>query len=742
MKQYINEAKRMQQLAGILNENAGNRDSVKEGFNLFLEIMDYEGVLKEDEGDEAIAKLGQKGGTFFNLLQSVYEQVSPDGQSAIKAAIQDIVKTKPSPEEVKQQLAGVKEAEESEEDLNPGSGIGKLRKFLNTTKLGGLSKAIMGLIVGTAMFATPLANALKYNDLGPKTVKVQADKTFLDTKIKSSYGSADNVGIKIGDKTLTSVDSEDNTTVNYVNYAFSKAKTLSPDGQDEYQKTLDGIKKVAKENPEDSITVDVTGTASNNGPNAEKASDAKGPLSKERTTDLTNKLKADLENAGIENVKVSEKPNPTDNYKSQQKEPSQGNEGAGVVVKTHIDKKDIPVQSVNKLLPQFNPLWAKIGGAEEQPTVQTEPGTEPAPTGGGEQETLPKTEPAPTVSTAPTDVKSTIAQFTKLNRNGQIATVLAKINPGLDISKKLGTNDIESYTDSFFQKTQGDAKKLAALIVNIRKNPDAFLKKVSKATGIKLEPRAKAVATRQGRNTQAQLQAIKESTSLIYLLEEAMIDQISDDNIKNNQNLILALLGTMYASAGNTELSIIPKDSAQAQELKGLGFTPQPGGNYVFLAPGQTKKQVQKPDVTRAADAISKNSSLVTALKRINNKEELKNLLLNITQYVNNNIKSKPEDVRRDLLAVGNKISLSEKDQTPQDVTNVIKILDRYTGLKNLLDRIGDREEFKQFLTVLLSFIDKNLFDRKSDVRGAAFQAGNELTYISKDKSYFRDTNK
>ena len=62
---------------------------------------------------------------------------------------------------------------------------------------------------------------------------------------------------------------------------------------------------------------------------------------------------------------------------------------------------------------------------------------------------------------------------------------------------------------------------------------------------------------------------------------------------KNNQDIVLALLGTMYASAGNTELSIVPKDAAQAQKLKGLGFTPQPGGNYVFLAPGQTKAQAQ-----------------------------------------------------------------------------------------------------------------------------------------------------
>ncbi len=355
------------------------------------------------------------------------------------------------------------------------------------------------------------------------------------------------------------------------------------------------------------------------------------------------------------------------------------------------------------------------------------------PISGDKEETLPQSEPAPTSPTSPQDIKSTSAEFAKLNRNGQIATVLAKINPGLDIAKKLGQEEITSYSDTYFAKTKGDARKIATLIMNIRKSPDAFLKKVANATGIKLEPRAKAVATKVAPGTQAQLQNIKES-SLIYLLQEAMIDQISDTDIRNNQDIILALLGTMYASAGNTELSIIPKDSNQAKKLKGLGFMAQPGGNYVFLTPGQTKAQAQKPDVTRVFLSMDRNPSLITALKRINTKDELKNLLVNIVNYVNKNLQSKSSDIRTTLFQVANSISLKE-EQTNIDIENISKILDRYTGLKSLLDRIDTREELKQFLINLLSYVDKTLYSKRpADIRGAVFAAANTMTNAAQNQ--------
>ena len=214
---------------------------------------------------------------------------------------------------------------------------------------------------------------------------------------------------------------------------------------------------------------------------------------------------------------------------------------------------------------------------------------------------------------------------------------------------------------------------------------------------------------------------------MIHLLEEAMIDQISDEDIKKNKKAILAFLGTMYASAGNTQLSVVPKNVADKEELVSLGFTPQPGGNYIFLQPGQTKALAQKPDVTRAINAMSKNTSLITSLKRINNKQELVDLLVSITQYINDRLKNSPANIKTDLFSIGNKISLKEEDKISPDTENAIKIIDRYTGLKTYLTNINDREEYKQFINNLLSYVDKSLFNRKADIRGAVMTAANKF---------------
>jgi hypothetical protein len=207
---------------------------------------------------------------------------------------------------------------------------------------------------------------------------------------------------------------------------------------------------------------------------------------------------------------------------------------------------------------------------------------------------------------------------------------------------------------------------------------------------------------------------------------------ITGEDIKKNEVALLSYLGTMYASEGNNTLSILnPKniDPNKLDQLKNLGFSPQPGGNYVFLG-DKTKKQI-KADVARSFNSIDKNKSLVTALKRINNKKELQDLLLAITQYVNVNVKNKPDQMRTDLFAVGNQIKMkeaAEDTKTAPDVTNAIKIIDAYAGLKSLLNNINDREEFKQFISNILSYIDPSLFNRKADIKGAVIGVANTLT--------------
>ena len=241
--------------------------------------------------------------------------------------------------------------------------------------------------------------------------------------------------------------------------------------------------------------------------------------------------------------------------------------------------------------------------------------------------------------------------------------------------------------------------------MNIRKNPDALLKKVANATGIKLEPRAKAVTTKVTKGTQAQLQAIKES-SLISLLREAMIDQISDEDIKKNQDMILALLGTMYASAGNTELSIVPKDSTQAQKLKNMGFSPQPGGNYVFLAPGQTKAQVQnfdtqadkiktQPDITRVDKKSGAATTYKTALSRIKTPNDFADLVIKLIPLTNSQFQQDKTKVNSAFFSLRNRIKIQE---SAADVDRVIDIIKKDSTFSGLLSNVNTAEEFVQLI--------------------------------------------
>jgi hypothetical protein len=524
---------------------------------------------------------------------------------------------------------------------------------------------------------------------------------------------------------LKKIDSKANTTVNILDFSPGKSKQLTLQGEENYQKYIKDIKKLAKENPKDSIEVDGTGFSSNQGIKnkfSNKADDSKDPLDVARTKTITNKLKNDL--GDISNIKVSEKPNTPDAYKSQKIDPNAKVQGA--VVTTHIDKKDIPVEDPIKLLPQFAPEYVKL---EKNPKVQTEPGTEEPIT------VLPK--PIKTAPVIPdTEVTTKVSNLSKLNRNGQIATVLATINPSLDISKALKADAIDSYTDKFLTTTQGDARKLAALILNIRKNPDALLKKVSKALDIKLEPRAKAVATKPGTATQAQLQPVKESISMIHLLEEAMIDQISDEDIKKNKKAILAFLGTMYASAGNTQLSVVPKNVADKEELVSLGFTPQPAGNYIFLG-GQTKAQAlgfdtlqnknkTQPDVTNVSKTLKTRTNYKSLLKRIDTVNEFSELILNIFDQVDPGFKNDKNKVKSTLFSLRNRIALKEEEK---DVTSVVSTILKDSIFSNLLKKINTIEEAIQLiLRDIIPYLNPNLIKDKTKLKNAIIGAANQYS--------------
>ena len=279
--------------------------------------------------------------------------------------------------------------------------------------------------------------------------------------------------------------------------------------------------------------------------------------------------------------------------------------GAVVALARWKGRKSSRAQVLNDLYQNLRPLEPTTENPE---IIDTPPPTNPD---------SPKTDQPPVNPPPPEKVvdkaEDTIAKdvdaLTKLNRNGQIALVLSRISTNLSLGRLLGKDTIESYTDTQLNQNMANkntpAAKISNLILNIRKSPDLFLKKIESLLGIKFEKRSKAMATKPGKDTQAQLNKLEEYRTLFKdILGEAMIDdifnefKITADMVKSNKIELLALIGFMYAKEEDTALSIVNPEKLSLSDsdkklLQSLGFAPQSGGNYVFIGPGLTKKDIK-----------------------------------------------------------------------------------------------------------------------------------------------------
>jgi hypothetical protein len=195
----------------------------------------------------------------------------------------------------------------------------------------------------------------------------------------------------------------------------------------------------------------------------------------------------------------------------------------------------------------------------------------------------------------------------------------------------------------------------------------------------------------------------------------------------------------MYASEGNTDLSIVDTDKLNDEDkkqLQGLGFAPQAGNNYVFLK-GQKKAQVkQQSDVTRVLNSINKNTSLKTSLKKISTKDELKDLVKATISYTNDKLQQNASQIKTDLTTIRNQYKapvtqapIKEETQLNlPDVNSAVKLINSYSNLKNELDKINTREELIQLLKGMIAFFDPALLGRESDVKAAFQGAASSIT--------------
>jgi hypothetical protein len=342
-----------------------------------------------------------------------------------------------------------------------------------------------------------------------------------------------------------------------------------------------------------------------------------------------------------------------------------------------------------------------------------------------------------------TDVKA--VQSGALNRNGQIATVLRTLNfDNLNIYKELGLNSAKSFTDKELSniikdtESSANAKNIAKGILNIRKNPNGLLNKVSKALGVKLDPRAPAVQVKPGKKGQASfLSGIAEG-----ILNEAFIDDfISDEDIKKNKIAILALLGSMYASdeVKGEYLSIANPDKlglsdSEKQQLEKLGWQRKDDtGNYVFLdktAAKDNKKPEAIPDADKATTTVKKTAGADAKMAFINTKEELITMLVRIFQQFNPDFIKNKANVRNVFTTLRNQIREEEEVAKPfKDVDAAIKVLTTNPSFKADLLKINNPKEAIRFIiNGVLNYVNPTLKQNKSTIHSALFSAMNILS--------------
>ena len=270
-----------------------------------------------------------------------------------------------------------------------------------------------------------------------------------------------------------------------------------------------------------------------------------------------------------------------------------------------------------------------------------------------------------------------------LNRNQEIFSVLKMANPNIKGDP----------LDRSYKSWDDNVKKV---VINLRKSPDTLLKKFQSVTGINLSNRQKATGLFK-RSGVAEM-------SLMEMVNEAAIDKtlelisVTDDAIKKNKVEIMAMLMDMY----KLNYTDIP-----AEELKKL--TPQEQKELKSITQELEDKiaQQQSPDVKAVNKDIESNSTLKTALSRINTYDEFEALILGMAALVNPNLAKQKTNIKAALFSLSNKIkAMKEENKTPSDTEGVYKIIDTLKLLKSRLEAINNKQEFEELIFSLLPYID------------------------------------
>ena len=666
MKYLLNEeVKKMQRLAGVVPSKSLFEKFI-DGETEYKTLREFMSSLNEETTQAAI-----------DGAKEYLEKLEDQGQGNIVAA--------------------------GEKVANGLSGIDNLTRDTLGAKINTFFKS-KGDQIRKSIFGATMALVILANSLGPSipvgskkyTVKTTGGTELVQANNKLNKTLEPIVGPDQDDLDQASNQNPeyDDTTTNTDLHIQHKTGESGINQQDTQQMD-DYADAVASTVLDDGMDVDVT-VKSGVSKNADKFSNVSksgGKLDQERNDEaekqITDKLKKSFEDKGAKVTKTG------DGLKVEKN----GKTHTVKITKKLINWLKNKVTSANDKNPtQASEFTAKVTSADTEKVVKSFkfldfvenprlPGEipvgkrgddRPRPTGDDKKPGVER--PIPTGDADPEQAEFLNKQ--NLNRNQEIFSVLKMSNPNIKGDP----------IDRSYKSWDDNVKKV---VIDLRKSPDVLLNKFKTVTGIEIPKRQKStgIFKRSG---------VAEGILFETLLSEAAIDTklasigVTDDAIRKNKVEVMAMLADMY----NLKSTDIP-------DFKKLTPAEQKQFKTITGELDDTISKQQSSDVKQITKDIESNTSLKTALSRINTYDEFEALILGMAALVNPNFAKQKQDIKSALFNLSNKIkAMKEESETPTDTQGVYKIIDALKLLKTHLENINSRQEFEELIFALLPHID------------------------------------
>ena len=206
------------------------------------------------------------------------------------------------------------------------------------------------------------------------------------------------------------------------------------------------------------------------------------------------------------------------------------------------------------------------------------------------------------------------------------------------------------------------------------------------------------------------------------------------------------VLNDLYQSMKNI------KPTEENPSIVAIPNTPSTGINNTQAQTGKNNQQNQTvqasssvkpvtPDGQLVNRDLNRNTSLKTALARIDTADEFRELILQMSQFVSANLKKDKTNLKSALYTIANKLRAKTKNITedyslPADTQNTNKAIQATKELVNDLQKINTRDEFVDLILNILPLIDpdgKITKDRKKLIN-IIYSAANKIDSFIADR--------